>query len=89
MSKINEYAIEKYTAHGYPRLFDEVGAEGLAVIQKHDEDAAKIVSEIKECDEVVCVGYSSTFSEYPDTITSFVDCKNGNRIYVVNRKIQK
>ena len=51
MSKINEYAIEKYTAHGYPRLFDEVGAEGLAVIQKHDEDAAKIVSEIKECDD--------------------------------------
>ena len=89
MSKINEHAIGKYTALGYPKLFEEVGAEGLAVIQKHDEDAAKIVSEIKECDEVVYVGYSSTFSKYPDTIASFVDCKNGNRFYVVNRKIQK
>lgn len=89
MSKINEYAIEKYTASGYPKLFDEVGAEGLTAIQKHDEDAAKIISELKECDEIIYVGYSSTLSKYPDTIASFVDCKNGNRFHVVNRQLRK
>ena len=86
---INKNALGDYTPTAYPKLFEKVGSEGLADIQKHDEDAAKIVSKLKECDEVVYAGYSETKSNYPESIASFVDCKNGKRFYVINRQLEK
>ncbi len=89
MSRINEYAVIKYTKDLYPKLHKKVGDAGLKVIQEHDYDAAIIVAELSECDEVMYVGYSEGKSNYPEQIASFVDCKNGKRFYVINRKIEK
>lgn len=86
---INKHAIGNYTSTAYPKLFAKFGNEGLLSIQKHDEDAANIVANLSECDEVTYVGYSETKSKYPDVIASFVDCKNGKRFYVINRQLEK
>ena len=87
--KIDSNAIENYTSESYPQLFKQVGAQGLVEIQKHDRDAAELVSKLPECDLVEYVGHSNTKSNYPAQIASFVDCKNGKRFYVVNRIVQK
>ena len=87
--KIDVNAIESYTPEAYPKLFKQVGAQGLVEIQKHDRDAAELVLKLPECDLVEYVGHSNTKSNYPDQIASFVDCKNGKRFYVVNRIVQK
>lgn len=86
---INKNALGDYTPMAYPKLFEKVGHKGLIDIQKHDKDAAKIVSELKECDEVIYVGHSETKSNYPESIASFIDCKNGKRFYVINRQLEK
>lgn len=75
-SKINKWALTKYSAEQYPKLFSQVGESGLLQIQEHDEIAAKVVSELSDCDEVIYVGYSKDKSSPPETITSFVDCNN-------------
>ena len=87
--KIDSNAIENYTSKSYHQLFKQVGAQGLVEIQKHDRDAAELVSKLPECDLVEYVGHSNTKSNYPDQISSFVDSKNGKRFYVVNRIVQK
>ena len=73
-----------YTESGYPKLFKKIGLEGFKAIKKHDLDAAKIVRKLKECDSIIHVAYSELKSEYPEIITSFVRCKNGNTFYVTN-----
>ena len=88
-SKIDKYAIENYTPETHPKLFKQVGLKGLIEIQQHDIDSADLVSKLPECDFVEYVGHSSTKSNYPGQIASFVDCKNGKRFYVVNRLIDK
>jgi len=42
--KIDVNAIEIYTPELYPKLFKQVGVQGLAEIQKHDQDSAELVS---------------------------------------------
>lgn len=86
---ISKDAIGNYTSTAYPKLFKKVGEKGLLRIQKHDEDAANIIANLDECDEVTYVGYSEVKSKYPDIIVSFVDCKNGKRFYVINRQLEK
>lgn len=89
MSKINKYAMTEYTQSAYPKLHKKVGSAGLQAIQEHDQDAATIVAKLNECDEIIYVGYSEVKSNLPETIASFVDCKNGKRFYVINRQIEK
>lgn len=81
-------AISDYTPAAYPMLFARYGDKGLKDIQKHDKDAASIIANLGRAD-VVYVGFSEGKSNYPDAIASFVDCENGERFYVINRKIQK
>jgi len=50
--KIDVNAIEIYTPELYPKLFKQVGVQGLAEIQKHDQDSAELVSKLSECDLV-------------------------------------
>ncbi|MCG2572333.1 hypothetical protein LVY74_02020 [Acinetobacter sp. ME22] len=82
-------AYQPYTATGFPKLFDQVGEDGLKAIYEHDKKAAKLVSELNECDMVETAAYSESMSIYPTKIVSFVDCKNGNRYYVSNDEISK
>lgn len=89
MPKINKHAVTEYTKDLYPKLHKKVGDDGLKAIQEHDHDAAIIVAKLSECDEVMYVGYSESKSNLPEQIASFVDCKNGKRFYVINRKIEK
>ena len=89
MSKINKYAVTEYTENAYPKLHKKVGDVGLKAIQEHDRDSADIVAKLNECDEIIYVGYSEVKSNLPETIASFVDCKNGKRFYVINRQIEK
>ena len=89
MSKINKNALGEYTEGAYPKLHKEVGDAGLKAIQEHDRNAADIIAKLSECDEVIYVGYSVGKSNFPDTIASFVDCKNGKRFYVINRQVEK
>ena len=72
------------TKSRYPKLFKKIGLEGFTVIKKHDLDAAKLVRKLKECDQIIHVSFSELKSEYPEKITSFVRCKNGNTFYVTN-----
>lgn len=60
--KIDVNAIESYTPEAYPKLFKQVGAQGLIEIQKHDRDSAELVSKLPECDLVEYVGHSNTKS---------------------------
>lgn len=85
--KIDKFALDEYTADKYPKLFEQVGLDGLVAIQEHNKDAADIVSKLSGCDVVVYVGHSSE-TDYPSKIVSFVECKNGKRFYVENRKIK-
>ena len=89
VSKINKHALGEYTEGAYPKLHKEVGDAGLKAIQEHDRNAADIIAKLSECDEVIYVGYSVGKSNFPDTIASFVDCKNGKRFYVINRQVEK
>ncbi|MFN3074023.1 hypothetical protein ACK1JC_10440 [Acinetobacter sp. TY2] len=89
MSKINKHALGEYTEGTYPKLHKEVGDAGLKAIQEHDRNAADIIAKLSECDEVIYVGYSVGKNNFPDTIASFVDCKNGKRFYVINRQVEK
>ena len=73
-----------YTESGYPKLFKKIGLEGFNIIKSHDLKAAKLVRKLKECDSIIHVAYSELKSEYPEIITSFVRCKNGNTFYVTN-----
>ena len=73
-----------YTESGYPKLFNKIGLEGFNIIKSHDLKAAKLVRKLKECDSIIHVAYSKLKSEYPEIITSFVRCKNGNTFYVTN-----
>ena len=73
-----------YAESGYPKLFKEIGLEGFKIIKSHDLKAAKLVRKLKECDSIIHVAYSELKSEYPEIITSFVRCKNGNTFYVTN-----
>ena len=76
-----------YTESAYPKLFKKIGLEGFAVIKKHDLDAAKLIRKLKECDQIIHVSFSELKSKYPEKITSFVRCKNGNTFYVTNGMI--
>jgi len=89
MSKINKYALTEYTKDAYPKLHKKVGDAGLKAIQEHDRDAGEIIAKLDECDEIVYVGYSEAKSNFPETIASFVDCKNEKRFYVNNHLIEK
>jgi hypothetical protein len=82
-------AYSNYTATAFPKLYDEVGEDGFKIIYEHDKKAAKMVSELNECDMVETSAYSPSMSIYPTKIVSFVDCKNGNRYYVSNDEISK
>lgn len=89
IDKIDSNAIGSYTKEAYPKLFEQVGINGLQKIQDHDELAAKLVAELNDCDQVIYVGFSNLKSDYPEKIASFVDCKNGKRFIVLNGIIQK
>ena len=89
VSKINKHALGEYTESAYQKLHKKVGDSGLKAIQEHDQDSANIIAKLSECDEVVYVGYSEVKSNFPKTIASFVDCKNGKRFYVINRQVEK
>ena len=73
-----------YTESGYTKLIKKIGLEGFKIIKRHDLKAAKLVRKLKECDSIIHVAYSELKSEYPEIITSFVRCKNGNTFYVTN-----
>lgn len=73
-----------YTESGYPKLFKKIGLEGFKIIKSHDLKAATLVRKLKECDSIIHVSFSELKSEYPEIITSFVRCKNGNTLYVTN-----
>lgn len=85
--KQEKFIVANYTPQGYPKLHAKVGDEGLSIIQEHDNTSAKIVSKLNH--KVAYVGYSESRSSLPETIASFVRCKDGKVFYVVNRELQK
>ncbi|MEG0405687.1 MAG: hypothetical protein RR563_05555 [Acinetobacter sp.] len=83
-SKVSKNCFPKYTQQGSPKLFQKLGQLGLNEIAKHDRVAVEIVKKQASCDQVVHVAFSELKSNYPETITSFVRCKNNKTFYVTN-----
>lgn len=86
-SRREKCSFANYTAQGYPKLHSKVGDEGLLKIQQHDRASAKILTRLQQ--KVTYVGYSELKSNPPETIASFVRCRNGEVFYVINGELQK
>lgn len=79
----------KYTPKSNPRTFKEWGEEQVNIINKLRSDAAKIVSQSNECDNVDLSELSDNRSVIKKKIVIFIDCENGKRFYMSDKQINE
>ena len=80
--KIAAGAVEKYTKVSHPKMHKAWGNDGLQRVNDLAPKAALVAAASRSCNRVDIVGLSSDRSKPPKQAVFFVDCANGERIYV-------
>ncbi|UOO87496.1 hypothetical protein [Neisseria arctica] len=85
---VKDNAIGSYPESAFPKLYAKWGADGVKRIIANDKAAAAYAARSGKCDVVEFVAFSER-SLYPHRIVSFVDCRNGTRIYYDSSMVNK
>ena len=80
--KVMSGAIETYTKANHPKIHKAWGDAGLQKVNELAPKAALAAATSKSCDRINIVGLSSERSNPPKQAEFFVDCANGERIYM-------
>jgi len=88
-SKIAEYAGIPWTEEQYPESFKKWDSDTIEKINSMLRPAALKAAEDPACDKVEIVEMSLSRSAPPESITYYIDCLNGNRLYVSSETLNK